>query len=61
MIERINADLDTYKKTLAEKVNFLQQLKNTILKTETEITMLNGAVQACEKIILDSENNGKVE
>jgi hypothetical protein len=61
MIEHINADLDTYKKTLAEKVNFLQQLKNTILKTEAEINMLNGAIQACEKIILDSGNNGKIE
>ena len=61
MIELINDDLDTYKKTLTEKVNFMQQLKNTILKTEAEINLLNGAIQACEKIILDSENNGKIE
>ena len=61
MIELINADLDTYKKTLTEKVNFMQQLKNTILKTEAEINLLNGAIQACEKIIVDSENNGKIE
>jgi hypothetical protein len=61
MIELINADLDTYKKTLTEKVNFMQQLKNTILKTEAEINLLNGAIQACEKIIADSENNGKIE
>jgi septal ring factor EnvC (AmiA/AmiB activator) len=61
MIEHINADLDTYKRTLAEKLNFLQQLKATIAKTETEINLLNGAIQACEKIIADSENNGKIE
>jgi hypothetical protein len=61
MIELINADLDTYKKTLTEKVNFMQQLKNTILKTEAEINLLNGAIQACEKIIVDNENNGKIE
>jgi hypothetical protein len=61
MIERVNADLDTYKKTLAEKVNFIQQLKNTIIKTEAEINLLNGAIQACEKIIVDSENDGKIK
>ena len=61
MIELINDDLDTYKKTLTEKVNFMQQLKNTILKTEAEINLLNGAIHACEKIIADSENNGKIE
>jgi hypothetical protein len=61
MIERVNADLDTYKKTLNEKINFIQQLKNTILKTEAEINLLNGAIQACEKIIVDSENDGKIK
>jgi hypothetical protein len=61
MIDRVNADLDTYKKTLAEKVNFIQQLKNTITKTEAEINLLNGAIQACEKIIVDSENDGKIK
>jgi hypothetical protein len=61
MIERVNADLDTYKKTLAEKLNFIQQLKNTIIKTEAEINLLNGAIQACEKIIVDSENDGKIK
>jgi hypothetical protein len=61
MIDRVNADLDTYKKTLAEKVNFIQQLKNTIIKTEAEINLLNGAIQACEKIIVDSENDGKIK
>jgi hypothetical protein len=61
MIERVNADLDTYKKTLSEKINFIQQLKNTIVKTEAEINLLNGAIQACEKIIVDSENDGKIK
>lgn len=61
MINNVNADLETYKKTLAEKTNFLQQLKNTSMKTEVEINLLNGAIQACEKIIADSETNGKIE
>lgn len=55
-------DLELYKKTLAEKVNFLQQLKNTIVKTESEINLLNGAIQACEKIIADTNGtDGKTE
>jgi hypothetical protein len=61
MIDRVNADLDTYKKTLAEKINFIQQLKTTVVKTEAEINLLNGAIQACEKIIVDSENDGKIK
>jgi hypothetical protein len=61
MIDRVNADLDTYKKTLAEKLNFIQQLKTTVVKTEAEINLLNGAIQACEKIIVDSENDGKIK
>lgn len=62
MMKSIHNDLETYKKTLAEKISFLQQLRNTITKTETEISMLNGAVQACEKIIADNNGtDGKTE
>jgi flagellar biosynthesis chaperone FliJ len=61
-MKSIHNDLETYKKTLAEKISFLQQLRNTITKTETEISMLNGAVQACEKIIADNNGtDGKTE
>ena len=61
MIDRVNADLDTYKKTLAEKINFIQQLKTTVVKNEAKIKLLNGANQACKKIIVDSENNEKIK
>lgn len=62
MINNVMGDLEVYKKTLSEKINFLQQLKNTVVKTENEITLLNGAIQACEKIIADNNGtDGKVE
>jgi hypothetical protein len=58
MIDNVRGDLEVYKKTLTEKINFLHQLKNTISKTEVEVNILNGAIQACEKII--AENNGTI-
>lgn len=64
MKENLISDLETYRKSVGEKINFLQQLKQTIVKTEAEINMLNGAIQACEKLLENAENatgktNGK--
>lgn len=55
MIDIIRKELDEYKKAAGEKINFLQQLRSTVMKTEAEINMLNGAIQACEKL-LESED-----
>lgn len=51
MIDIIRKELDDYRKAAAEKINFLQQLRNSVIKTEAEINMLNGAIQACEKLL----------
>lgn len=51
MIDIIRKELDAYKKTAGEKMNYLQQLRTTLVKTEGEINMLNGAIQACEKLL----------
>lgn len=59
MKEKVIADLEVYKKSVGEKVNFMQQLKQTILKTEAEINLLNGAIQACEKLLENEDGSGK--
>lgn len=51
MIDIIRKELDDYRKAAGEKINFLQQLRNSVIKTEAEINMLNGAIQACEKLL----------
>lgn len=57
MKEKLLADLDVYKKSLTEKNAYLQQLKQAFAKTEVEINMLSGAVQACEKLLDDGKND----
>lgn len=44
------ADLELYRKSVADKATFLQNLRATITKTEAEINMLNGAIQALSLI-----------
>lgn len=56
MHEKLKADLEVYRKSLTEKNVYLQQLKQAIIKTEAEINMLNGAAQACEKLLKDNED-----
>ena len=62
MIDKVKANLEEYRKLAADKVSFLQQLRNTVTKTESEITLLNGAIQACEKLLTDkNDNSGKTK
>lgn len=61
MKERLMSDLELYKKSVSEKANFLQQLKQTVVKTEAEINMLNGAIQACEKLLENENAPGKTD
>ncbi len=56
MQEKLRIDFEIYKKSLAEKNAYLQQLRQAIVKTEAEINMLNGAAQACEKLLKDIED-----
>lgn len=60
MKEVIKQEVDDYKRILASKINDLQNLRNGILKVEAEINMLNGAIQACEKL-LNSDDSGKTD
>jgi hypothetical protein len=55
------SDLEVYRKSVNEKSAFLQQLKQTIVKTEAEINMLNGAIQACEKLLENADAPGKTD
>jgi hypothetical protein len=62
MQEKLKLDLETYKKSLVEKSSYLQQLKQAITRTDAEINMLNGAIQACEKLLEDKEDaSGKTD
>jgi flagellar biosynthesis chaperone FliJ len=61
MKDMLISDLDVYRKSVSEKANFLQQLKQTIVKTEAEINMLNGAIQACEKLLENDDAAGKTD
>jgi hypothetical protein len=62
MQEKLKADLELYKKSLLEKNAYLQQLRQAIIKTEAEINMLNGATQACEKLLENTEDDsGKTD
>lgn len=60
MKEVIKQEVDDYKRILASKINDLQNLRNGVLKVEAEINMLNGAIQACEKL-LNSDDSGKAD
>ena len=62
MQEKLKADLEVYTKSLAEKSAYLQQLKQAIVRTEAEINMLNGAKQACEKLLENKDDaSGKTD
>jgi hypothetical protein len=61
MRDKLISDLELYRKSVGEKTNFLQQLRQTIVKTEAEINMLNGAVQACEKLLENTDAPGKTD
>lgn len=56
MLEKLKADLELYRKSLVEKTAYLQQLKQAISKTEAELNMLNGAAQACEKLLENKDD-----
>lgn len=59
--QTIQDDLELYKKSVVEKNAFLANLKQAFAKTEAEVTMLNGAIQACEKLLENVENDGKAD
>jgi prefoldin subunit 5 len=52
MLENIKSELDTLKKAHQEKMDFLTQLRNTLMQTEAEIHQLNGAMAMCEKLMV---------
>lgn len=60
MKEVIKQEVDEYKRILGLKINDLQTLRSNIVKVEAEINMLNGAIQACEKL-LNSDDSGKAD
>jgi len=60
MIDVIKQEVDEYKRILASKLNDLQITRNNAMKLEAEVNMLNGAIQACEKLLLvQSENDSR--
>jgi predicted nucleic acid-binding Zn-ribbon protein len=59
--QTIQDDLELYKKSVTEKNAFLVNLKQAFAKTESEVTMLTGAIQACEKLLENVENDGKTD
>lgn len=61
MKEYLMSDIELYKKSLVEKTTYLQNLKQVTAKTEAEITMLNGALQACEKLLENIDGFGKAD
>lgn len=60
MIDIIKTEIDEYKRILASKINELQNVRNAGVKIEAEINMLNGAIQACEKL-LSSDGSRKTD
>ena len=52
----IRKEIDSYKQTLAEKIAYLQQIRTALAQTEGEINMLNGAIQACEKLLQSDDS-----
>jgi hypothetical protein len=62
MKEKLISDLEVYKKSLAEKTVYMQNLRQAFTKTEAEINLLNGAIQACEKLLENDEDDfGKTD
>jgi hypothetical protein len=60
MIDVIKQEIDEYKRILASKLNDLQITRNNAVKLEAEVNMLNGAIQACDKLLLvQSENDSR--
>ena len=59
--QTIQDDLELYRKSVTEKNAFLANLKQAFAKTEAEVTMLNGAIQAREKLLENVENDGKAD
>jgi len=60
MIDVIKQEIDEYKRILASKLNDLNITRNNAVKLEAEVNMLNGAIQACEKLLLvQSENDSR--
>lgn len=61
MKDLIKQNVDDYKRTLAEKINVLQQLRSNAMNVEAEINMLNGAIQACEKLLKSDDDSRKTK
>ena len=57
MTYNAKAKLEEYNKILTEKVNFLNQLRNTFNQTQKEIDLLTGACQALAEVVKGSESN----
>ena len=54
MLENIKSELETLRAAHKEKMDFLTQLRNTIMQTEAEIHQLNGAIAMCEKFMVSA-------
>ena len=59
MQNTIRKEIDSYKQTLAEKIAYLQQIRTALAQTEAEINMLNGAIQACEKLLQSDDSDSR--
>jgi prefoldin subunit 5 len=51
MLENIKGEIETLKKAHQEKMDFLTQLRNTMMQTEAEIHQISGALAMCEKLL----------
>lgn len=63
MLEQIKDEIERLKKVQKEKLEYLQQLRNTTAQTEADIHQISGALAICEKLMVDAATgkNGKVE
>lgn len=61
LTEKIQNDLETYQKAIVEKRERLQQLRNAIAQAEAEINLYNGAIQQCERLLKNEEEDGAAE
>ena len=51
MLENIKGEIEALKAAQKEKLDFLNQLRNTAAQTEAELHQLSGAIAMCEKLL----------
>ena len=63
MLENIKSEIDRLKAAQKEKMDYLQQLRNTVAQTEADIHQIIGAIAICEKLMVSAATgkNGKAE